>query len=166
MQKPYISHCSGAAGRTGEGALKALKTLEKTKENVHIWSMDRLVQAGPGPAPFTKGIFRHGTAFPVDSRFSTRARARAARPGQTGWAGLAGQAGLGRAARPGWAGSLQAAVPARLPALCETRLPVTLRDLASQDSVRSGLPGLCETCQDSVRSGFPGLCGIWLPRIL
>ena len=123
-----------------------------------------LIQAGPGPAPFTKGTFLQGTVFPVDSRFSTRARA--ARPGQPGWAGLAGQAGLGRAARPGWAGSLQAAVPARLPALCETRLPGTLRDLASQDSVRSGLPGLCETCQDPVRSRFPGLCGIWLPRIL
>ena len=51
MQKPYISHCSGAAGRTGEGALKALNTLEITNENVHIWSMDRLVQAGPGGAP-------------------------------------------------------------------------------------------------------------------
>ena len=54
MQKPYKIHYSGAAGRTGEGALKALKTIEKTKGNIHIWSMDRLVQAGPGPAPFTR----------------------------------------------------------------------------------------------------------------
>ena len=32
MQKPYKIHYSGAAGRTGEGALKALKTLEKLRK--------------------------------------------------------------------------------------------------------------------------------------
>ena len=98
--------------------------------------MDRLVQAGPGPAPFTKGTFLQGTVFPVDSRFSTRARAR---PGQAslGWAGLAGLARLA-----GLAGlAPQAAEPARLPAVCEIRLLSTLRDLASQHSARSGFQG-------------------------
>ena len=67
--------------------------------------------AGPGPAPFAKGGFLKDLVFHVLSRFSMpRARARAARPAWLGWAGTA----------PG------CAEPARLPALCEIRLPSTL----------------------------------------
>ena len=120
--------------------------------------------AGPGYAPgqgrpgsLYKGRFPTWGRFPRTSQiFDTRARchARPAWLGWQAWLGWAGLAGLAGLARP------QAAEPAQLPALREIRLPSTLRDLASQDSVRSGLPGPCEACQDSVGSGPPALNGM------
>ena len=85
-----------------------------------------LIQAGPGPAPFTKGTFLQGLVFPVLSRFSTRARAR---PGQASLAGLGWQVRLGWAGLPGLAGL----APSRL--RCRH---------GSQHSARPDFPAHCE----------------------
>ena len=74
-----------------------------------------MLQGRAGQAPFTKGGFLQGLVFPVLSRFSMpRARARAARLGEPGWA---------RPARPGSLYKGRFPTGARFPVLSRFSMP-------------------------------------------